>query len=79
LTRDEILSRLQAVFRKAFGDPALSVSDRTTAADVPDWTSLRHVDLIVAVEQEFAVRFSTREVRQLENVGSLVDLIARKK
>ena len=78
MTRDAILGRLEGLFRKVFGDPALEIGEATTAADVPDWTSLRHVDLIVAVEQDFGVRFSTREVRQLSDVGSLVDLIARK-
>ncbi len=79
MSREETLGQLTEVFRKVFGDPSLEISAETTAADVPDWTSLRYVDLIVAVEQRFAVRFATREVRNLANVGALVELIERKR
>lgn len=79
MSREDILGQLTDVFRSVFGDPSLEISAATTAADVPDWTSLRYVDLIVAVEQRFSLRFSTREVRGLANVGALVDLIERKR
>jgi acyl carrier protein len=79
MNRQDTLAQLTEVFRRVFGDPALEISEATTADDIEDWNSLSHVDLVVAAEKHFGVRFSTREVRQLPNVGALVDLIARKR
>ena len=74
----EIESRLTAVFQDVFDDPSMVLSDDLTAADVEGWDSLSHIDLIVAVEREFKVRFTTAEVTLLKNVGGLAELIQKK-
>jgi acyl carrier protein len=50
-----------------------------TAADVKNWDSLNHIDLIVAVEREFKIRFTTAEVTTLKNVGELISLVDKKR
>jgi len=50
-----------------------------TAADVKNWDSLNHIDLIVAVEREFKIRFTTAEVTTLKNVGALAALVDKKR
>jgi acyl carrier protein len=52
--------------------------DSTTAAEVPGWDSLKHVAILTAVEQEFAIRFRSMEVIRLKNVGELQALVDRK-
>lgn len=71
-------ARLQQVFREVFDDEELEIDDSTTARDVPDWDSLAHVSLIVAVESEFKTRFTSAEVNGLKNVGELRRLIESK-
>lgn len=70
--------RLQHVMRDLFDDDDLVVREDLTAKEVPDWDSLAHVRLIVAIEREFKVRFSASEVGDLENVGALMRLIESK-
>ena len=54
------------------------VGDRSTsAADVDDWDSLMHVTLVLRVESEFGVRFSSGEVSALSTVGDLMDLVEK--
>ena len=65
-------------FRDVFGNPSLVVQDSTTADDVEGWDSLTHIDLIVALENRFRVKFTTGEVGKLANVGDLVNLIKSK-
>ena len=72
------IDRLTRVFRTVFDDPQLVICRDTTAADISDWDSLMHVTLIVNVEQEFQVRFSSSEVAQLQSVGDLIDLVAQR-
>lgn len=78
MIRSEIESKLTNVFRETFNQPALQLSPSLTADDVEGWDSLSHINLIVAVEQEFGFSFATREVRSMKNVGDLIDLIAKK-
>jgi acyl carrier protein len=61
-----------------FDDPSLNISRTTTANDVEAWDSLTHINLIVAVEREFRIRFTTAQVTGMKDVGDLVDLIVKK-
>ena len=66
---------LQDVFREVFSDDDLEISRETTAEDIRAWDSLMHVTLIVNVERAFNVRFSSRQVASLKNVGELIDIV----
>jgi acyl carrier protein len=78
MTHDEIVTKLTAVFRHVFNDNSLTLTPEMTAADVANWDSLSHVDMIVSVEEAFHIRLSTREVATLENVGGLIAVITAK-
>ncbi len=75
---NEPLERLTELFRMVFDDPSLNISRTTTANDVEAWDSLTHINLIVAVEREFRIRFTTAQVTGMKDVGDLVDLIVQK-
>jgi acyl carrier protein len=78
MTQTQIHEKLTGIFRAMFDDPALVVGDATVASDVDGWDSLAHVGLIVAVEKAFTVRFTTKEVKGLANVGDFIRLIERR-
>jgi acyl carrier protein len=78
MEKNEIVSRLTPIFRDVFNDDALVVTDGMTAADVPTWDSLSNINMIIAVEKSFGVKFSIKDVRSLKNVGELLELIKRK-
>jgi acyl carrier protein len=78
MSNSDVIIRLTSLFRQTFGDETLSLCRSTTAQDVEGWDSLMHINLIVAIERKFKIRFTTREITALQNVGDLVDAIARK-
>ena len=78
MTRSDIQSKLQAIFREVFDNQSIVVRDDMTAADVSEWDSLNHINLIVAVEKEFGIKFTTREVYAANTVGEFTDMLARK-
>ena len=78
MENDQVRLRITRTFRDVFGDSNLVISDGMTAEDVEQWDSLTHINLIVALEREFRVKFTTGEVSNLKNVGDLVSLIQRK-
>lgn len=75
MSRSEIYDRLTEIFRDFFDDDDIVINDETTSDDIEDWDSLEHINLIVAIEQEFGMKFSMGEVTGMKNVGAMVDII----
>lgn len=73
-----IRARLNDIFRDTFDDESIEIHDAMTAADVDEWDSLNHINLILAVERGFGVRFKTSEIGNLANVGEFLELLKRK-
>lgn len=77
-----ILSEVTDVMRDVFGDDEIVLTETTTAGDVDGWDSLMHLNLVIGLERQFKIRFSTAEIAQMkeagQNIGTLVQLIARK-
>ncbi|MBR2244721.1 MAG: acyl carrier protein [Prevotella sp.] len=78
MERDDILAKVQEVFRNELEVEDLVLTDETTADDVEEWDSLSHVQLVVALEKAFGIKFTSREILSWDNVGDLVDCIAGK-
>jgi acyl carrier protein len=68
MTDSEILERLTRIFRQIFDDDAIVLTDETTAADIHEWDSFNHINIIVAVEQDCGIKFQTAETEELKNV-----------
>ena len=78
MDRQEIMERINAIFRDVFDDDTLVIVDSTNAEDIEDWDSLEHINLIMAMEKDFKLKFNLKEVGELANVGEMADLIERK-
>ncbi len=75
MTREEIFKALDEVFEEVFDDESIHVTDETTADDIEDWDSLEHINLVVAIENRFGIKFNMSEVTSMKNVGEMVDII----
>lgn len=71
-------TKLQGIFRQVFDDDSIVIERATTADDIDGWDSLSHMNLIVAVEMGFSIRFNVKDVRALKDVGDLIDIIDKK-
>ena len=78
MTGEEILAQLQGIFQDVFDDDSLVIERKTCDDDIEDWDSLAQINLVVAIEKEFKVKFSLDDLITLNDVGDMVDLIARK-
>jgi acyl carrier protein len=74
----EIYATLTAIFHDLFDDDTLVLTPELTAEEVPEWDSFNHINLIVAIESHFNIKFQTAELEQLHTVGHLADLIQQK-
>lgn len=71
----DVMSLCIEIFRTIFSDDVLTINAATSASDIPDWDSLAHIRLFMAMEQTFEIQFSLDEVEDLKNVGEIVELI----
>ena len=78
MERNDILKRVQEIFREELEKEDLVLTDETTAEDVDGWDSLSHVQLVAVMEEVFGIEFKSREILSWDNVGDLIDCIQKK-
>jgi acyl carrier protein len=74
----QVLEQLTGIIRDVLNNETLVLTPETVAADVPEWDSFNHINIVVATEVKFGIKFKTAELEQLRNVGEFVALIERK-
>ena len=75
MTREEAYERLTKVFRDVFDDEDIVLCDETTSDDIEDWDSFEHINLVVAVEDEFSFKIPMGKVITMKNGAEMVDII----
>ena len=72
------LEALTEIFRMVFDDTAIQIVPEMTANDIDGWDSLSHVNLILAVENRFKIRFAQKELLTMGKIGDLLRAVERK-
>lgn len=78
MTREEILNEISKIFADTLDEDKVTLTESSTADEVEGWDSLTHVQLVVAVERKFKVRFTAKEIQSWKNVGEMIDSITGK-
>jgi acyl carrier protein len=78
MTSEEIKSKVTHILRDVLDNDNIVLYREATAADVEGWDSLAHINIIVAIEKEFKIKFDLLDLKPLQNVGELFDLIQQK-
>ena len=78
MTTSEVYQRLTTVLQEVFDDDELEAKPDLSASDVDGWDSLKHLRLILSVQDAFHVSFSAAEIGNLKNIGELAKLVEAK-
>jgi acyl carrier protein len=78
MNKDEILKTINDIFIDILDDETIVLNMETTANDVDEWDSLNHIQLVVAIEKHFKVRFTSHEIQSWKKVGEIADSIDAK-
>ena len=78
MTTEEIIEQLNPIFKDVLDNDDIVVTYQTTASDIEEWDSLTHIQLVVAIEKHFKIRFQSNEINSFKNVGEMCEAINRK-
>jgi acyl carrier protein len=78
MKKEELLLQVQNIFRDVLDNEGIELTNATTANDVEEWDSLSYIQLIVAIEKLFKIKFTSKEILSWKNVGEMIDCITIK-
>jgi acyl carrier protein len=78
MEQKEILEIVNSIFKDVLDNESIVLSQTTSANDIEEWDSLSHIQLVVAIEKYFKIRFNSSEIRNWKNVGEMCDAIKKR-
>lgn len=75
---EEIMKDVNSIFIDVLDNADLVIKHETTSDDIEEWDSLNHIQLVVAIEKHFNVRFTAAEIVNFLNVGDMCEAIKNK-
>ncbi|MEZ5401928.1 MAG: acyl carrier protein [Bryobacteraceae bacterium] len=77
--RDATFERIRTMMADAFGATIEQMTDDASPDTIEGWDSIQHLNLVMALEEEFGVQFEPEEIEQLLSVELVAALVAEKK
>jgi acyl carrier protein len=78
MEKQEVLQTVQSIFRDVLDEENILLTEATAANDVEGWDSLTHIQLVVALEKHYKIKFAAKEILSWNNVGEIVESIVVK-
>lgn len=78
MERQEIFAKLNDIFVDIMDLDEVNLTETTCADDIEEWDSLTQIQLVVAIEKAFGIKFTSKEISNWQNVGEMVDTILSK-
>ncbi len=78
MTKKEIFEKIQNIFQNVFDNSEMKIENSSNSSNVENWDSLNHINLVVAIQKEFRIKFDLKEIQAFKNVGEMVDLVEKK-
>ncbi len=71
------IEKLQEIFKSVF-DQDTTINSNTSKADIGQWDSLAHLNLIVELEDNLGITFSKEEIANIKSVQDILNFIENK-
>lgn len=71
-------SKVKGILVDVFDIKETDITDEMNLRDVESWDSLKHMNLVVSLEQQFNIEFSTEEIIKMKNLSDIYDILKGK-
>ena len=78
MNKEEILEKIQSIFQSILDNDDLKIDYKTTSNDIEEWDSLTHIQLIVAIEKTFQIKFTSKEIHEWKDVEEMIESMKQK-
>ena len=78
MTSSTTFDQLRAIASDIFGEPAQEITESSSPETIESWDSVQHLNLVLAMEEQFAVQFDPEEMDQMKNMGEIAGLLDKK-
>lgn len=78
MEREEVICKLNEIFEDIIDEGSVSLSETSTSKDVDGWDSLTNIQLVVAIEKNYNIKFTSEEIISWKNIGEMIDCILTK-
>lgn len=75
MNREEVKKRLENIYQEVFDDESIVLEENMTSDDIEQWDSITNLRLIMQIEKNFEIKFTTAEMKNMKNVGILINLV----
>ena len=75
MNREEVKKRLEKIYQEVFDDESIMLEENMTSDDIEQWDSITNLRLIMQIEKTFGIKFTTAEMKNMKNVGILINLV----
>ncbi len=72
MENEQIIKILQEIFQEILDEEKVVLTDETTANDIEGWDSLTHIQLVVSIEKNFKIKFTSKEILSWKNIGEMI-------
>lgn len=70
--------QLYRLIGKVLGVDPAELTEESNAQNTPKWDSLRHIEVVFAMENAFHIRFTMPEIASLRKLGDIRQLLVAK-
>lgn len=78
MKKDEVLDRFTKIIRDVMDNDNIVITEDTMSDDVEEWDSLTHVQLVDAIEHDFNIKFTSKEILLWDNIGDIIESIVKR-
>jgi len=75
---DQILERVRGIASDVLQVAPESLSAESSPQTVESWDSVQHLNLVLALEEQFGVQFEPDEMDAMKSIGAIAGLLTKK-
>ena len=76
INQDALYTEMKPIFSDVFERDNIVLRPELNAKDVEGWDSMKQIELLLALEQRFAMKFTSKEVDLMRNLGDISAIVA---